>query len=83
MCATTCRAPAPDCGCGIETWTTNYLAATGTYHEAVYDMYRDGNFSHANEKGEAFAAARIAEGAAQLRDMTLAAWRASRQWANW
>lgn len=70
-------APAPDCGCGIEGWTVNYLTDTAKYSETVYAMYGAGDFSNANDKGEEFAATRIAVGAAQLRDMTLAAWKAS------
>jgi hypothetical protein len=70
-------APAPDCGCGIEAWTVKYLTETGGKYETVYQMWRDGDFSGPNAKGEDFAAAQIAMGAGQLRDMTLAAWRAS------
>jgi hypothetical protein len=71
--------PAPDCGCTIESWTARYLADTRTFSETVYAMYAAGDFSRANARGEDFAASRIAVGAAQLRDMTLAAWRASDQ----
>ena len=70
-------APAPDCRCSIAQRTAAYIADTHKYSEAVYRLYKDGAFSDANPRGEDFAAARIAAGAAQLRDMTLAAWRAS------
>jgi hypothetical protein len=70
-------ATAPDCGCGIERWTANYLVDTYKLFEPVYAMYRDGDFSSGTPKGEDFAARQIAVGAAQLRDMTLAAWKAS------
>jgi hypothetical protein len=69
--------PAPDCACGIEAWTAHYLIDTAKYSQTVYAMYAAGDFSHSNPQGEAFAAGRIAVGAAQLRDMTLAAWRTS------
>jgi hypothetical protein len=70
-------APAPDCGCGIEKWTSNYLVETSKLYETVYQMWKAGDFSDANPKGQDFTAKQIAIGAAQLRDMTLAAWRAS------
>jgi len=72
-------APAPDCGCTIESWTANYLVDTAKFSETVYAMYAAGDFSQNNPRGKEFAAGRIAVGAAQLRDMTLAAWRASDQ----
>lgn len=69
--------PAPDCGCGIERWTTDYLIKTASLSETVYAMFAAGDFASGTRQGETFVSQRIAEGAAQLRDMTLAAWTAS------
>ncbi|WP_254600869.1 S1/P1 Nuclease [Caulobacter sp. S45] len=63
-------APIADC-------TLAYLAATGAEVEPLYAMWGAGDFARADPKAVAFATARVAEGAAKLRDMVAAAWRAS------
>ena len=66
-----------DCGCSIQARTAGYLAATRQTVEPFYQLEKAGAFQNAAGPGKDFAAARLASGAAELRDMTLAAWLAS------
>ena len=61
----------------IATCTAAYLTATNTHVDPLYAMWGGGGFQRADAKAVAFATDRVAEGAAELRDMIVAAWRAS------
>ena len=68
---------APQACTPIEACTVRYLTATNTWVEPLYAMWTAGDFTQADPRAVAFATARVADGAAELRDMVLAAWRAS------
>jgi hypothetical protein len=70
-------APYRDCRCGIEARTVAYLADTHAQVAPLYQLYKLGAFDGADPRGEAFAAARLAAGADELRDLTIDAWRTS------
>ncbi len=61
----------------IATCTAAYLATTNSYVQPLYAMWGRGEFLRADAPSVAFATARVADGAAELRDMIAAAWRAS------
>jgi hypothetical protein len=70
--------PIAPCGaCFIDEMTGAYLVNEARYMEPLYRLEKDGGFKDGDPRGGAFMTARIAEGAAELRDMTLAAWNAS------
>ena len=70
--------PAPrDCACSVAARTAQYLAATNAQVIPVYRLAKAKAFAHPTAEGKAFAAARIASAVAELRDLTVAAWRAS------
>ena len=70
--------PPSDCGqCDISAMSGAYLANTHQYVETVYQMWKDGELKDGNAKGKAFVTARVADGAAELRDMVTWAWNAS------
>ena len=70
--------PPADCGsCDISAMSGAYLANTHQYVETVYQMWKDGELKDGNPKGTAFVTARVADGAAELRDMVVAAWNVS------
>ncbi len=61
----------------IATCTAAYLTQTGAQVEPLYAMWGAGDFGRADDKAVRFATVRVAAGAAALRDMVVAAWRAS------
>ena len=61
----------------IQPCTVRYLAKTNTWVEPLYAMWTAGEFTRASPRSVAFATARVADGAAALRDMVTAAWQAS------
>ena len=65
------------CNCTIQIQTQDYLAATATQVNATYDFEKAGAFDAATPQAKAFTVARIAEGAAMLRDLVADAWKAS------
>lgn len=67
-------APLRDCACAIEARTADYLTATQSFVVPLYRLEKAHVFDGANADGKAFAAARLAAGAAELRDMAAAAW---------
>ena len=69
--------PASACGCTIQKHTQAYLAATQAQVIPVYRLEKTGAFDAATPEAKAFAVARIAEGAAMLRDMVTDAWAAA------
>jgi len=70
-------APPRDCRCGIAERTRDYLIATAATVAPFYRLEKAGAFAPGDRRGEAFAAQRLAAGAAELRDMVAQAWRAS------
>jgi hypothetical protein len=70
-------APTRDCGCSIEARTAAYLAVTQSQVIPFYRLEKAKAFGSATPEGKSFAAARVAAGAAELRDMIVDAWHAS------
>ena len=66
-----------DCACPVERRTADYLATTAKTVVPFYELYKAGGFGPGDTRGIAFATARLAAGAAELRDLTVLAWRAS------
>lgn len=72
------RGPASCPGaCDIGAMSGAYLTDTHQYVETVYQMWKDGELKDGNAKGASFVTARVADGAAELRDMVTWAWNAS------
>lgn len=69
-------APSP-CDAVIESCAAQYLAATLASVEPFYALQKAGGFVNGDARGRAFAAARLAAAADELRDLTVAAWEAS------
>jgi hypothetical protein len=69
--------PYSGCGCTIQQRTQTYLAATQAQVIPVYRLEKAGAFDAATPEAKAFAVARLAEGAAKLRDLVTDAWRAA------
>jgi hypothetical protein len=61
----------------IEVCTADYLARTEASVVPFYEMQKAGGLYGANPAGRAFTVDRVAAGAAELRDLTVAAWNAS------
>ena len=70
-------APYRDCACTIEARTADYLVATQSHVIELFRMEKAHDFDGLNGEGKAFAAARLAAGVDELRDMAIDAWRAS------
>ena len=69
--------PYQPCVGGIAVCTGAYLQATSRWVEPVYALWGAGGFKDGDARGRAFAAARVADGASELRDLVVDAWRAS------
>ena len=69
--------PYQDCRCGVQARVRDYLAATNLMVRPLYQLYKDGGFDNGDARGRAFAAARLAAAASELRDEIVDAWRAS------
>ena len=71
--------PAPaDCEGTIQACTSAYLLASLAKVEPLYALWGAGAFSVVGDaRGKAFAVERVAAGAAELRDLTVRAWRES------
>ena len=69
--------PYADCHCPIQRRTADYLKQTLDQVEPFYALQKQGGFVGADGRGAAFAAARLAAGASELRDLIVDAWRAS------
>ena len=54
-----------------------YLQATGAQVEPLYQLWGQGGFIGDDARGRAFTAARLADGASELRDLIVDAWRLS------
>jgi hypothetical protein len=70
-------APFADCRCAIEARVAAYLAATNAAVTPFYELDKAAGFTDGDARGRAFAARRLAAGAAELRDEVVEAWRAS------
>ena len=70
-------APYRDCACPIDRRAEAYLTATNHQVGPFYELYKAGGFLGGDGRGRAFAAERLAAGAAELRDEVVGAWRAS------
>lgn len=58
--------------------TAAYIEASRRQAEPLFALWTEGGFApEGSDKGRAFAAARLAAGASELRDLIVAAWRAS------
>jgi len=57
--------------------TKRYLLASYGQVEPLYRLWKEGGFANGDPRGIAFATARLAAGASELRDWTAQAWRAS------
>lgn len=66
-------------GGDIRQHTQTYLAATAAAVPRLYDLDKAGAFDRPTAGSKAFVAVRLAEGAAQLRDLVSDAWAASGQ----
>ena len=70
--------PGPQtCPDAIEVCTARYLAATEASVTPYYSLQKAGGFAPGDARGVDFAKARVAAGAAELRDLVVAAWTAS------
>ena len=69
--------PAPRPCAAIEVCTADYLARTADSVIPFYEMQKAGGMAGPNPTGRGFAVERVAAGAAELRDLTIAAWEAS------
>lgn len=69
---------AGDCGATIQACTSSYLLASVAQVEPLYQLWGQGAFSSTGPgPGRDFAVARVAAGAAMLRDLVARAWRES------
>ena len=67
-----------DCGATIQVCTAGYLRATLAQVEPLYRLWGQGAFTRVGDaRGRDFATARVAAGAAMLRDLIVRAWRES------
>jgi len=69
--------PPAYCAAPIEVCTARYLEATEASVIPFYELQKAGGFAGSDARGVAFANARVAAGAAELRDLTIKAWAAS------
>lgn len=70
--------PYRPCGCTIEQFVARYLAATNAQVKQTYELgTRTDSFRTATPEAVAFVTARVAAGAAALRDLVAEAWAAS------
>jgi len=69
--------PLKACEAPIEACTAAYLTATNDTVETYFTLQKAGAFAGDDPRGQAFARERVAAGASALRDLVVAAWRAS------
>ena len=70
-------APFRSCNCPVEQRVTDYLLKSRDQVIPLYQMEKAGGMKPGDPRGGAFATARLAEGASELRDLIVEAWRAS------
>ncbi len=66
-----------DCHCPIERRTADYLIVTNSQIIPYFKMQKSGGFAPNDPRGRTFVTARVAAGAAELRDLIALAWRDS------
>jgi hypothetical protein len=72
------KLPAPvDLGSDIRASTIAYLAAIDAQVAPLYEIEKAGGFKTGTPQGKDFVAARLAAAVAEIRDLVVAAWRAS------
>ena len=71
------RPPPPIACLPIEACVVGYLKRTHATTIPYYRLHKAGGFAENDARGRAFAVERVAAGAAELRDLTVLAWRAS------
>jgi hypothetical protein len=69
--------PYAPCAAPILSCTAAYLKTTATEVEPLYRLWGKGGFVGDDARGRAFTAARLADGASELRDLIVDAWRLS------
>ncbi len=69
--------PYAPCAAPILSCTAAYLKTTAAQVEPLYQLWGKGGFVGDDARGRAFTAARIADGASELRDLIVDAWRLS------
>ena len=69
--------PHADCACAIQAHVALYIGQTHAQVLAAYRLDKQGAFDAATPEAKAFVVERLAEGAAQLRDLVAEAWDAS------
>ena len=69
--------PIRNLGCDIASRTVAYLGETLRQVTPLYRLEKTGGFSAGSETGRIFVLSRLTAGAAETRDMVLAAWRCS------
>jgi len=69
--------PLLPCETPIEACTAAYLAATNDTVEPYFTLQKAGGFTGDDPRGQVFVRERVAAGASALRDLVVAAWRAS------
>ena len=67
-----------DCGCSIEQAALAMIRQTHAEVEPLYVLEQAGGLNPGDARGKAFVTARLAAGAASLRDMVTMAWQASK-----
>lgn len=70
-------APYGDCACTVRVRTARYLATSFAQVRPLYELVKSGAFRDGTPAAQAFATARVAAGASELRDMVIDAWKAS------
>jgi hypothetical protein len=69
--------PYAPCAAPIVSCVSGYLEATGAQVEPLYQLWGQGGFVGDDARGRAFTAARLADGAGELRNLVIDAWRLS------
>jgi hypothetical protein len=69
--------PYAPCAAPILSCVAAYLQTTGAQVEPLYQLWGKGGFVGDDARGRAFTAARLADGASELRDLIVDAWRLS------
>jgi len=69
--------PYAPCTAPILTCIATYLGATSSEVEPLYQLWGQGGFVGDDARGRAFTAQRLADGASELRDLIVDAWRLS------
>jgi hypothetical protein len=69
--------PYAACACPVQASTVRFLQDSAAKVEPLYQLWGEGGFRGNDPRGRDFVVERLADGASQLRDMVVDAWRAS------